>query len=1129
MKITNESPENIRTYPPNIGNDTTAYGHLAAQPSRDTNGFALDISGNVMDNTAYGGHGRTTEDVMQDAGQQDLSARRNYMAVMSNTMSEEDFARLQKEGVNPGDMDIETVVTIVDHIKAALIQGGTTVAGYTDDLEAQQFEEITGDKALALEMCRQFKARDLPATEENIAAAAKAWEKAEEITELSEGAVKYMVENKLPPTVEHLYLAQFSGAQDAGRQGRGYYAQETGSHSADFGKNYYAKKAENYNWAALQPQMEKVINEAGYEVNEETLNDSKWLIEKGIPFTPDNLIRLRELREISLPLTVVSAAKAITAALANAQNPLCADVRDPRSYLEKARAYQAEAAAMGPQAVDMVIAGKQKINLKNLAAAARYLNREAWQNEKHPGNEALPGRPDFRENTSPEALTAKRQLEEIRLKMTVEVNVRLLRSGFTIETASLEQLVGQLKEAEKAIQRQLTGAATAEEAAGRYTLYQETVTKVSEITGMPAALIGRMAMADPTAPATLNQVHESGALIRQTYEKAGEAYEAVMTAPRKDLGDSIRKAFRNVDDILTASGLEVNESNRRAVRILGYNRMELTADNIAAAGEKDRLLQDVIEKMKPGTVLAMIREKVNPLTMKLEELNRYLDAKNFDPSGITGPAGNEGASNEIASNETASNETAAASTAAASMEDYSHFLYKLEQKNGITAAERSVYIGVYRLLRQVEKGDSAVVGAMMNAEMEFSMGNLLTAIRSGRKQGREFVLDDNFGGLRAQSTGADLESNLKEIMGSLEAPEAEEAYINEQVKEVAQLKNTEDAVIRKLLNHHQPLTWNMLTAAGKMMRNPGMLFRKAGDYAKETGKEARLKEAVDHLYEHFTDAESADGAYRQLHETVTDIFQSAAADEEKGALDIRELGGMCRQISLAAAWAQDEQYEIPVEINGELTAINLRIIHGKKAAGAASGMSGDKGTASNATASALDTAKVAASAATGTMGRVTGEFTVDNGVVNGLIAGNEPSALANLKQSVPVFKQMLAEMLKGIDSGNAGGINSRAESGTGGRSEKGGGLTVGTVGFIQSSDAAEIHNIINATEINNTIYQNSSIYQNSLNYPDRINSLREGAAAQTPEKPIDAAKPVSDQELYLVAKAFIGYLQKVAG
>ena len=105
----------------NVGRETTIYQNSESTGKVRTENFALDISGTVMDNSAYAGHGRTAEEVMQEAGSQDITARRNYMAVMSNSMSDEDFANLQKDGFHPGSTDIETVVTIVDEIKAALL------------------------------------------------------------------------------------------------------------------------------------------------------------------------------------------------------------------------------------------------------------------------------------------------------------------------------------------------------------------------------------------------------------------------------------------------------------------------------------------------------------------------------------------------------------------------------------------------------------------------------------------------------------------------------------------------------------------------------------------------------------------------------------------------------------------------------------------------------------------------------------------------------------------------------------------------------------------------------------------------------------------------------------------------
>ena len=40
-------------------------------------------------------------------------------------------------------------------------------------------------------------------------------------------------------------------------------------------------------------------------------------------------------------------------------------------------------------------------------------------------------------------------MEEVRLQMTVEANIHLIKSGFSVDTAELEQLVESLKAAQK--------------------------------------------------------------------------------------------------------------------------------------------------------------------------------------------------------------------------------------------------------------------------------------------------------------------------------------------------------------------------------------------------------------------------------------------------------------------------------------------------------------------------------------------------------------------------------------------------------------------------------------------------------------------------------------------------------
>ena len=104
-----------------------------------------------------------------------------------------------------------------------------------------------------------------------------------------------------------------------------------------------------------------------------------------------------------------------------------------------------------------------------------------------------------------------------------------------------------------------------------------TETKVSEvlrikeeISSYPIDLLGGFSTKESIDQATLTDVKSAGENLLLKYQAAGERYETMQTEVRKDLGDSIKKAFENVDDILEDLGFEATESNERAVRILGY-------------------------------------------------------------------------------------------------------------------------------------------------------------------------------------------------------------------------------------------------------------------------------------------------------------------------------------------------------------------------------------------------------------------------------------------------------------------------------------------------------------------------------------------------------------------------------
>ena len=149
----------------NVDVEKTSKSTASSARKADTDGgYKVDISGTVMDNAAYGtGELKTAQEIMQDAGgQQDVALQRNYMAVMSNSMSTEDFAKLQEEGFYPGSTTIETAVTVLDEIKATLADAGVVIEGFTDDISGEELEAITGNAGRAMAIEEKLKEKDLP-------------------------------------------------------------------------------------------------------------------------------------------------------------------------------------------------------------------------------------------------------------------------------------------------------------------------------------------------------------------------------------------------------------------------------------------------------------------------------------------------------------------------------------------------------------------------------------------------------------------------------------------------------------------------------------------------------------------------------------------------------------------------------------------------------------------------------------------------------------------------------------------------------------------------------------------------------------------------------------------------------
>lgn len=1066
MNITVDTQYSV-SVPVNTESTTTTYKPAAQGTGAvSRSGYTLDIADKVMDNEAYGGHGMTAEDIMQQAANSNAQSKKDFMIVMSSCVSGEDLQKMQEEGFQPGSVDVETYVTIVDRIKVTLARAGVEVTGYNDDLDLDTIEQIVGSRADAGALVNELVGKlsdalqesDMPVTEENIAELVGAVMEASGIGELSEDAIKYLIVNGKAPTVENIYKAQYSSTDNI-RQSQGYYSEGQGN----YGK-YYARKADSINWDNLDGRIDAVIKEAGLDTDAaakaQAVENAKWLVESGIELNADNLTKVTELKSLSLPMNQEDIAKLCVTAMENGKSPVEADLRGEQSFTIQAHEIQEQVAQISDEAVHEAAQSGKELNIKNLSEAQKQIDERqaaASQTDVRRIDEADIDDEAENEAASAESLKevqARRQLEEIRLMMTEEANRHLLKAGISIDTTELSKLVDMLKTAEDSIRAVLFEGENAEENAKRALLYEETLTKTKELSDMPAAVIGKIL--SRFSQSTLLQIHEAGRDLQEQLEKqsnqqngqqnpnqnpsnqgkASAAYETLMTEPRKDLGDRISKAFRNIDDILSDLGLETSEENRRAVRILGYNRMEINEENINAVKEADSQVTGVINRMTPATTLQMIREQKNPLEMTMEELEAYLDSKDLDP--------------------------------AQDAEKYSKFLQRLDRTGGINAEEREAYIGIYRMFRQIEKSEGAVIGSLVAAGAQMNFKNMLSAVRTAADKNMDIRVDDGFGGLenlitkgkaidaqinagyqQTKDQNADSESDRQntaaqekyyarlsgeindelaqktdfvqlkeaEITGETTietfADTVKAARVSENREQLAQenadnlesfqnnmreVERIDEQIIESLMDYNQSVSIDNLQAASTLIYERGALFKQVivgnadktededeTDTADDAIESEVLKQAGTFV-ENLTDAKQAGVSYQEIISEANKAVENLLYTDGSSHIDVKAAKALYKGLSLAGNLAREENYEIPMNIKGEITSVNLKIYH-----------------------NASQTGKVAVTFDTEKLGKVAAEFDVTKDRISGMIVYENRAQQTVLEQIEQTVKQELGK------------------------------------------------------------------------------------------------------------------------
>ena len=624
-----------------------------------------------------------------------LNGPKNNDKELVKNLTGDDYESLDEEGMSLEKFSKERLERAIERIKenrevreVRLAEGVEKQQEYreTVDRMAVMAKAETGTEKLIAKMLYDA---DLPVTEENIAEVSQAADTALNAGKLTDSSESYLIRNNLMPTIENIYRAVHSGEM---RQ----------------------MPIDDTSWESLKEKALEIVKEAGTD-SDKGLESAKWLVEHELPVTAENILYKSELDAYNNAGSV-SKEDIFGAAIRSMQEGGSAKEGVVIERLD-------EATAVIDKETENLI---NKIPfIRNEAIHLAFTQGATEENVTIP--QLVKAEESIETGTNAgasvklieEEVTVRIQLEEVRVSLNIEAGRRLMANGIDILKDSLMQVSEGLRELKaeyfEGVYKEIEAdygksSVTASEAAK---LAVETEESLGKIYNAPLELY--KATFSVRRSVTLAEISDTGeTLIKESVSASSasisissasmtaalSSYESSSTEIRRDLGDSIKKAFAgSVDSLLTANGLDVTEGNRRAVRILGYNSMEITAESIEEIKYFDAKVTGLIDKMTPPVVMTMIRDGINPLECTIDELDEKV-------SSILKEQGNT------------------------AEQKYSEFLVRMEETNSNTQNERNAYIGIYILLYNVEKNDGAAIGSLLQSGRDLTFGNLLTEERT---------------------------------------------------------------------------------------------------------------------------------------------------------------------------------------------------------------------------------------------------------------------------------------------------------------------------------------------------------------------------------------------------------------
>lgn len=852
---------------------------------------------------------------------------------ISRCMTGEDAMDLSDEGTPLEEYTSSQLERAISRIKEQRSEKRQSVEGQVD----REREEEKARESSALEnleksgvpdtILKKMQESGLPLADDNVWRLVHAVNLTAQRNQITPASMEFFVRNEFNVTPENISGSVYGGS--AGRQSA--HASQTTAYAQRMTAYEERMPEEEESFEQVRGQVATILEEGGIGVTDASMETAKWLYDNDLAVTAENVRacqQLEQLREM-----------------------------DDDTILSR----------IVDGIVDGFSAEKADLTKMSREEASRAI-RQFTETDDGVLRQTYSTEADF--------VRARRQMEEIRLSMTIEAARAMSAKGIQLDVSNLEKIVEELrvqeKEAENALLEE-TGLPVTETNARQMA---DTIYAAENVLTAPAVMLGTTLQNNDL---TLSGMSEEATQHKDQFARMEAAYEAVGTEVRRDLGDSLNKAFGNIDEILKDLGLETTGMNQRAVRILAYNQMPLTAESIEQMKAYDDKVTTLMRDLKPPVVAELIRQEINPLELSLEELNTAVQE-------IRGSIEDEDIS-------------------------FRRFLWKMDHQGGLTSEERQSMIGVYRLLDKVEKSDGAVIGKVIKEGRELSLSSLLSATRTRKAEGMDISVDEQFGGLEdtvqegtaideqiRAAYGASVVEKLRQNLSPKVLRDAGQELFLEELLERCMAQGETDEEMRPYYQEMADrVTAAMTDPEGQVMEFLQALSMPdsaasrmlAMEYLSNGFKEyGRLwkKSESDTLLDSFGEPDELDSVYEQLDDIHQQELVNQKENDDITYADAFTLAKMAGGISFYQNLRSQQTYEVPIVTERGVTACHVTIQTG----------SGKKGT-------------VEISLDSDELGKVQATFRVSGSHVKGFVTAERTDRMDICQKMLEGFEKDLEE------------------------------------------------------------------------------------------------------------------------